>query len=679
MKKIAFAAMIGLLAVCAGKLEAAQFYTQNLANEPGLAYNNTYVLTVTSTPSNQAGLARVSAQMSYSSFTAPTDSFNGGRVGTGTITVNSNSGLAGAFATDTITVPPTAAILGSPATNQFTISSNSGLGSGATTQITIGSVVAGVSITFNGATSFTALAGGNWNIGTSSIAAANNLQTLINSYSAYTDITSSASNINSVIYCTATINGIGTNSYTVTDSSFPLISTTTFSGGTPNASITMNGIVLTNGNQWNVGANTSATATSIAAALNTYVTGSVDVTANAAGNVVFSTAGSPGAIGNNFTEASSNLTAISTASTNFTGGANDALLNASITFNGVTQYNGGLWTDSSGISSMTAVSISNWLDSFAAIVATTGVNGGSVVYTSATFMGQAGNANTLASSTLQMPVLSANFTGGQDTASVTINGVVLTAGVQGSGSFAIGASAGATAINISSAIVNTAALQSVVVSTTNGGQAIVFTSGTVVGLNYALATSTQAALTISPFTSSGTTTGAVGSAFGESNSSWTINTTTITIAAHGLTKGLPVVFSTGSAVGIVPLAWGTTYYVIPYSANTIALASSTINATSNIALTLTSSATLTSVPSFTLIPPYSATGGASWKWQASNDSGVTWTDLTTPSSYTITAYVFPSTSTLVDFSDVDYQSLRLNVTAPVTGAVTLKAAINGRQ
>ena len=566
MKKI-IALTLGLGGLLAAPCMAASHNIVNIANETGLAYNNSYTLNASTFP-NAGGTSRVSVQVVYSSMSPNAANFTGGSLSTATISVTNNALLSANNATDQITVPATSLILPAPATAQITIVSTAG--------------ISGACITVDGG-------------------------------------------INQASFC----NGID------------WTSVSTASGTASALATRMHSVPWLDAN-WPGG--TSAV-----------VFASITVL------------GQTGAFGNSYTLASSSPVAISTSAAVFSGGRDDVLLNSVITFNGVAYKNGYQWSDASQTSNGTALSIMNLMNNFG-VVKSTVVGGQSVVYSTATSAGTAGNAFTLSATAGGLSVSGANYSNGRDTATITINGITLAGTGQGSGSFAIGATAAATAINISSAIVNTASMAAIIKSTTTGGQTVVYSTSTTSG------TSANYSIT---FVGQGLSTNNSGF-FGGTNSAWAINTPTITVPSHGFTTALPVRITTGSAVSLLPIAFNTNYYPIIIDANNFKLATSQANALAGTAVTLTSSSTLASAPTFTLTPQTIA-GGSSYKWQVSND-GNNWTDLTTPSSYTIgTNFVYPSTSTVYDFGDLDYKYLRANVVAPTAGGLGLEISVDARQ
>lgn len=666
-------AVVGLMAVCAGFAHSAQYGTLNLANETGLAYNQTYTLAIDSATSPQGGFSRVAAQIIYGSMTPTVDSYNSGISGTGTITIVSTTPLVGAFASNKITVPATSQILAQAATAQITVTLNTGLGAGATSQIVVTSTfnITGACLTLNGAQTFQVCQGSQWNITTSSSGIADNIVTAMNLLSAYTNIvaTHPVAGLTGTIYATATVNGIVGQSYTITSSTPPVLTTTTFSGGTANAILNINGNLLVNQTHWSVGAASSNTAVNICNSINTYLASSLVCTQSLTSTTIFTTATVAGSAFNGTVIIASPSLSITPSTSSYSGGHDPVLRSAKLTFRGAGYRNGYEWTDASGLSSMTAVSITNLFNQFGVVVATTAADG--VIWTTAATLGSAANAFTLTSSNSRLIVSSPTYMGGQDSATLTINGYTLTAAtytLPSAGLFAIGSSTQATAVNLSSAIVNNATLNAIVISTETFQKktyGIIWTTATSVGTssNYTMTSSTAAIL--------------VAGYLGGTNASYTLNSPVINIPNHGYTTGLKVWQSTGTGTQLLPLVYGTTYYVIAVDANNIQLAITSTGAVAGLGITITSSSTVTTANTFTLNPSVIA-GNVSWKWQVSND-GASWSDLVTPSSYTVgTNYVYPSTATVVDFGDVDYQFLRMNVVAPTAGALKLKVPVNGR-
>ena len=243
-----------------------------------------------------------------------------------------------------------------------------------------------------------------------------------------------------------------------------------------------------------------------------------------------------------------------------------------------------------------------------------------------------------------------------------------------------------TALSIYNAMtVSTSPFYNIIKSTLAANGTVIYTTAATVGINYSLWTSSQAALTISPYTSSSTSQGwASGSMAGGVAAAVKINSPIIYITTHGYTTGTEVLYTT-SSLTVSPLMYGTTYYVIPVTANAIELALTSTGAVAGKYITITSSNTPTSKDTMTLTPLAITGSTTSYKWQVSND-GMNWYDYTSTSggvavsSVTILAAGYVSTGTVNtwDFGTVDYSWIRLNVVAPPTGGVKLVVTGNGK-
>lgn len=328
-------------------------------------------------------------------------------------------------------------------------------------------------------------------------------------------------------------------------------------------------------------------------------------------------------------------------------------------------------------SSNTACNIAAAINSFNVILATCGTAGASVVSTTAPYAGSAWNSFIINSST-PAAISSATFTGGRDNQSLTINGKRLLANTD----FFPITSTAQTATNIAAAIsLNTLTIGATASATSN----VVFATATTVGsnTNYAIVSSSQAALTMSPFTSSSVVTGiATGNMFGGFNSSYTINGSAINLVGNNLGLAEGVWFSTGSATGLTPLVWGTTYYAIPGTGSSVQLALTSTGAIAGLPIVFTSSAVKTTADTFTLNVP-AITGTPSVTWAASNDN-LHWLPYSsTPFNITIpsvsyASYLSTGTVTNFDFGHFDYSYIGLSVTAPTAGAINILAHIIGR-
>lgn len=284
---------------------------------------------------------------------------------------------------------------------------------------------------------------------------------------------------------------------------------------------------------------------------------------------------------------------------------------------------------------------------------------GSVVYATAPAVGAYYNSWQMASSTpAALAVAHPYFTGGQDNAIVKIGGVPLLQGRD----FTAATSNAATATSLAAAV-NAKAALNVYVAASAAGAVVTSTAvrnGT--AYNFALASSSPTALSVSGARMTGGT-----------NPADTLGSAVINIPAHGLTLALPVLYSTaGGTIG--GLTNQTTYYAIPVDANSLKLASSQANALLGTGLVVSSTSTQTTAHVYTLTPTPIA-GTPSFKWQVSND-GSSWIDLAV-SSVTVSAYSNPPASTLWSFGFIGTRYLRLNVIAPTSGGLNLNVQLIG--
>lgn len=197
-------------------------------------------LCISSAPAFDVGqLDRMSAQVIYSSATNPAVSFNGGVKSTATITVGSNFALlanATAFAT-------------------VKVSSNS---AGALT---------GACITVQG---YPFCEGTRWTRADTSTGTAASIALALDAYGLLVATASYGGTSSDTVRSSATVYGSAYNAYTIVSSTPAalVLSGATFSGGRDPGHFTINGVQLTQGEDWSVGASTAATATNIAAAIN---------------------------------------------------------------------------------------------------------------------------------------------------------------------------------------------------------------------------------------------------------------------------------------------------------------------------------------------------------------------------------------------------------------------------
>lgn len=420
------------------------------------------------------------------------------------------------------------------------------------------------------------------------------------------------------------------------------------------AYLVFNGHTYLEGRDWFKAATATGTALSLLSTLsqNSIVTFST----SGAGAVISGTATVTGPVGNTYTLYSSTPTALAISSAAFSGGANDGLLGAILTVNGKPYANGISWNSFDpvtgvSVSTRAAASIATLLGKISGISASAV---SSVVYATATVAGSVGNTYTMSSNKAGLVVGGANFSAGRDTASITIDGVVLTNGVE----WSAGASSVTAAKSISDAIVADPTLSTVMVSTWSGN--VVFATSTITG--------TAANFSLSSLTSAIAVVGFTGG--GPSNIDLAANT--ITVAGNALTTGRPVLYTKSAGTDPTPLAAGTTYYPIVVTAGSaFQLSYTSTGALAGLPIDLTAAAT---GGTFALTP-LALTGSPSFKWQLSND-GSNFIDINV-SSVTFSS-PYTSTSTYWDFGQVNMRYLRLKFTGPTTGGVSLSVKPNGK-
>ena len=271
------------------------------------------------------------------------------------------------------------------------------------------------------------------------------------------------------------------------------------------------------------------------------------------------------------------------------------------------------------------------------------VNYGTVTYAASTF-------SSGAQSTGSFTIVSTSSLSGKY---VTINRVVLTAGTD----FAIGY-ASTTATNLAAAINADYRLNTIMSAI--GAGAVVYTTSTYVGGNFALASNTSS-ITVSGANMTGGTI-----------SYYSAATDIVNVPLHGFNVGLPLLYSGTPAIG--GLTTGTTYYAVPIDANNIYLATTSALAVAgvyhaNITVQLSSPTAST----YTLAP-LAIAGSPLFTWSVSND-GTNYTTYASSGGIAISA----TGTGIVDFGDLDYRYLKMAVTGPTAGAIKLQNYIHARQ
>jgi len=372
-----------------------------------------------------------------------------------------------------------------------------------------------------------------------------------------------------------------------------------------------------------------------------------------------------------------------------------------ITFSGTNSYSGSrIWLNGQLItegvqwtkgttSTATAIAFCNYIQkAFVDVLVSTANTTSAIVYSTATTAGSAANSFTCVSSTQSgIACASANFTGGQNNAVVTLDNVKFTANTD----WFVGASTTATAANIAAAI--TTKLGSVI--TTSTSAAVCTLTATTVGANtnYPIASSTAAITTVaftggtdSNITYSATQNGLSGlfnysqifpgSQYGPTN--------TIKVAPTTLGTASPLLLSKTAGTYPGPLVGGTTYFASNLTATTFQIADTSTGAVAGVSLLITT-ATAAGGGAFKLTP-LALTGTPVMKLQKSNDD-VNFTDvyvstnpLVAPFQASISfASTYTSASQQWDLGSVAYRWLRFVYTAGTQGAVQIKYIINGKR
>lgn len=351
---------------------------------------------------NTSGITYVSAQAVYSAAAPSAVTFGSGSTAHSVIQVAANTSLVALGATNNITVAPTASINGSFAHGSLTVIS--------TTAIT------GVTVYVNG----NALVNGtDWFTASTTSGTATSLATAVGKLGGV-----KAQAVLSVVTATATVVGVGPNSYTLATSNSGKVSVSgaNFTGGVfpqiNNAYITINGNILKQGYQWYFTGTSSGTATSIAHVLNLMA----NVKANAVGSIVYSTA-TVGAAGNAFTLTSSSPTFLTVANPLYTGGLDNATINmAGYSLVQGTDWNAGAST------ALTAAAITTAINAKAGLLSVVHAQTiGSLVDSTTTISGVAANFGLTTNTTAFTLITGATFIGGTNPGYTQNTGLINTA------------------------------------------------------------------------------------------------------------------------------------------------------------------------------------------------------------------------------------------------------------
>lgn len=338
-----------------------------------------------------------------------------------------------------------------------------------------------------------------------------------------------------------------------------------------------------------------------------------------------------------------------------------ALTDAVLTINGAPFREGKEWSIGSSTRA-TATSLSNAINGHYGFQSTHTLTAQAIITSSASTTGSFANSWAVTSSTPTALIVSAaKMSKGQDNASITIGTMTF---VYGTDIATDATSVGTAAIDINDAII---ARTSLILSTVNSGQAIVFCTSTYNGsaYNWPISVSSRTALTVS----------GNGLSMGLDTDVDVVNDQ-IYYPSHGLKTGTQILYHTNSgATTITGLTTGTTYYAIRIDDNNYKLATSSTLAVAGTTVAITGLVDAATA-AYTIQPIAFSTGSAGFYWGMSNDG-------TNFSTYTfispnLATQVIPasfnyqgiSTNTRMwDFSKVAYRYLKIYFTGPTSGGL----------
>jgi hypothetical protein len=159
------------------------------------------------------------------------------------------------------------------------------------------------------------------------------------------------------------------------------------------------------------------------------------------------------------------------------------------------------------------------------------------------------------------------------------------------------------------------------------------------------------------------------SAVSFSTNAYTIGGSVITAASHGFTTGIEVLLAATEGTVPSPLVTGTTYFAIAYTADSIQLATTSAQAFSGDPIVLLAKGTGTQTYSLTAL---AAVGNTTLTYSGSNDG----TNFFSLSVSSVIVLGSPTNTWQYDFTEFNYSILRLAITAPTVGAITVQDYIN---
>lgn len=680
------------------KLRSAVIAFYNIGGNSKLCYSTDVVYDL-----NQLGVGQLSAQINASTVTTSASTFTDGSQSTGAFTVSSFTALVGSPAVGTITITSNTALAGTSAYNYIWVASNTALtGRYAYDRITVGTMVAATTASFliNG---FAYKSSDTWNFGASTRATAANIVSLINNTTTEYGIFASTTGWGNIVDIYNINVGAAGNLLTLVSSTQAAltVNTTFFTGGQNPVTLTLNRTnIVEAGIQFAVSAFSSQTAYNLAQVLDgldygvTASTGiDIGVPQMSASSVTLRM-NVVGSIYNTYVITSSSQAALNVKFSSFVGGSDPVVVkvngvqfkNTVDWFTGATSSNSAqnlFFAISSNSAVTSVITATSTIGGATALVTLTAISSGSA-YTYPLFT----SSQTAATLSYRSTTISGSTTsailGGRDHAIVGINGVYLT---QGNQWFAV-LSNTQTAASISDAIMANSSLKNVVRSTWSifsiqqSSPGVIYSTSISIGSsqNFAMFTSTQAALAISSNSSVGflgLNGPATGFMSGGSDVGYSTGTDIINLPNNTLATGMAVLYSTGGAAGgtpLTPLTYASTYFIILTDTSNVKLALTSSGAVAGISIDLLSKSTQTIAHTFTLtpIPPLGPSSG--W-FQVSNDN-VTWTDIINSTVTIATPYV--STSAYQNIGTQNFRYQRFHVNSSTSGAINWKVTINGK-
>lgn len=344
--------------------------------------------------------------------------------------------------------------------------------------------------------------------------------------------------------------------------------------------------------------------------------------------------------------------------------SNPATLGATITFidraRTITLQEGVQWFRDVNFSSNTALSIANAFNPYPFILIASTSSSSSVLV--AASHKEFNNLFTISASTVAIRFSTGTFVGGQNAATLTINGVTKTANVD----WTVAASSALTAINIMNAINADTSLNTIIVATATSacpGCGIVYTTSTALGVNNWSIQSSTPSLAVP-----------ASNQFSGGIVSQVLSGGILNLPLHGFGAGTPLLFTTTAGTPPGTLIANTTYYPVIVDTNNIKLATTQANALANPPVVLAiSTQTANGGGIFKLTPPLIA-GILSVQLKASDD-GINYNGLVLPNNVTVSSVTLiatgAATSTYWDLGQINARYIQFVIGGPTFGGYNL--------